>query len=181
MPRFLAGMDVAYHSDTGFVAAVVWDAKRRVLLGKQHAVEKVSVKYIPGLLGFREGPLLCRIAGKLAPPPNVFLVDGQGFAHPRGFGLACHVGLAIDKPTVGVAKSPLYGKEKRDSIVDSDGKVIGRVVTASSGKKFYVSVGHRISLDTARRLVHDCIVEGHPFPLRQAHLDSIRMKEGLQV
>ncbi len=143
-------------------------------------VNGVSTKYVPGFLGFREGPLLVKIAEKIRQKPDVFLIDGQGVAHPRRFGLACHVGLALDRPTIGVAKSRLYGTSDNSKILDPEGTVIGRILTVRN-RKFYVSVGHRISLETASNLVEKSIVNGHPSPLRQAHLESIRAKQGGSV
>jgi deoxyribonuclease V len=174
--RLLCGMDVAYRGNTAFVAACIWDTKSRTFVGTKSAIEDVSVKYLPGLLGFREGALLARISEQIRPRPDIFLVDGQGLAHPRRFGLACHVGLAVGRPTIGVAKSSLYGRVEGDRIVDPDGIQIGNILKAPSGRKFFVSVGHKISLETATRLVEDCLVDGHPAPLRQAHLESVRLK-----
>jgi len=91
--------------------------------------------------------------------------------------LACHVGLALDRPTIGVAKSRLYGKSDDSKILDPEGEVIGRILTAQN-RKFYVSVGHRISLETASDLVEKSLVNEHPSPLRQAHLESNRAKQG---
>jgi deoxyribonuclease V len=175
-PRYLCGVDVAYHNNSAFVAAAVWDISSRRIIEIDSSVDKVSTKYVSGFLGFREGPLLVRIAGKLRTRPDVFLIDGAGSAHPREFGLACHVGLAINKPTVGVAKSRLYGRLDGSNIVDPEGKVMGRILAAGN-QKFYVSVGHRISLKTASDLVEKSIVNGHPLPLREAHLESIRAKQ----
>ena len=140
-------------------------------------MDNVSTKYVPGFLGFREGPLIVGIAENVRTRPDVFLIDGQGVAHPRKFGLACHVGLALDQPTIGVAKSRLYGRSDDNKILDPGGEVIGRILTADS-RKFYVSVGHRISLETASHLVEKSLVNGHPAPLRQAHIESIRAKKG---
>lgn len=176
-PRFLCGMDVAYDGNNAFVAAAVWDASNSKIVETAAMVNRVTTGYVPGFLGFREGPSLVRIAEKLRVGPDVFLIDGQGVAHPRKFGLACHVGLALDKPTIGVAKSRLYGRTDRSKILDPEGGVIGRILTAGT-RKFYVSVGHRISLETASDLVEKSIVNGHPSPLRQAHLESIRAKQG---
>ncbi len=176
-PRFLCGMDVAYHGDTAFAAAAVWDATNTKIVETATTVNSVLTRYVPGFLGFREGPLLVRVAEKLRVRPDVFLIDGQGVAHPRKFGLACHVGLALDKPTIGVAKSRLYGRSDQGKILDPGGEIIGRILTAGN-RKFYVSVGHRISLETASDLVEKSIVKGHPSPLRQAHLESIRAKQG---
>jgi deoxyribonuclease V len=176
-PRFMCGMDVAYDDDTAFVAAAVWDAANMKIVETATVVDSVLTRYVPGFLGFREGPLLVRIAEKLRVRPDVFLIDGQGVAHPRKFGLACHVGLALDKPTIGVAKSRLYGTADQGKILDTEREIIGRILTAGN-RKFYVSVGHRISLETALDLVEKSIVNGHPSPLRQAHLESIRAKQG---
>lgn len=176
-PRFLCGMDVAYDGDTAFAAAAVWDAANKKMVETATMVNSVLTRYVPGFLGFREGPLLVRVAEKLRVRPDVFLIDGQGVAHPRKFGLACHVGLALDKPTIGVAKSRLYGRSDQGKILDPGSEIIGRVLTAGN-RKFYVSVGHRISLETASGLVEKSIVNGHPSPLRQAHLESIRAKHG---
>ena len=176
-PRFLCGMDVAYHGNTGFAAAAVWDAANIKIVETATMVNSVLTRYVPGFLGFREGPLLVRVAEKLRVRPDVFLIDGQGVAHPRKFGLACHVGLALDKPAVGVAKSRLYGRSDQGKILDPGGEIIGRILTAGN-RKFYVSVGYRISLETASGLVEKSIENGHPSPLRQAHLESIRAKQG---
>jgi len=175
-PRFLCGMDAAYEGDTAFVAASVWDVANREIIETATFVDSVSTKYVPGFLGFREGPLLVRIVEKIRQKPDVFLVDGQGVAHPRKFGLACHVGLGLDTPTIGVAKSRLYGKAEDSKILNTEGEVIGTILTAPN-RKFYVSVGHRISLETASNLVEKSIVNGHPSPLRQAHLESIHLKQ----
>ena len=171
-PHLLCGMDVSYDGDSAYAAAVVWDIEHQVFVEKVVKKDKASVKYMPGLLGFREGPILIRTSRLLRTIPDVFLVDGQGLAHPRRFGMACQFGLAIEKPTVGVAKSLLYGKAKDEMIVDTAGDRVGTIITSVRGKRFYVSVGHRISLETASRLVSDCMIDGHPVPLRQAHFDS---------
>ena len=176
-PRLLCGIDVAYDGDTAFVAAVVWNVANRAFVETVTMTDRVPTKYVPGFLGFREGPLSFGIAEKLRARPDVFLIDGQGVAHPRKFGLACHIGLALDKPTIGVAKSRLYGRSDDGKILDPEGETIGRILKAGS-RKFYVSVGHRISLETASHLVEKSIVNGHPSPLRQAHLESIRAKQG---
>jgi len=170
-------MDAAYEGDSAFVAASVWDATNMEIIETATIVDRVSTKYVPGFLGFREGPLLVMLAERIRQRPDVFLIDGQGVAHPRRFGLACYVGLALDRPTIGVAKSRLYGKTDDSKILDPEGMVIGRIVTAQ-GRKFYVSVGNRISLETASNVVEKSIVNGHPSPLRQAHLESIRSKRG---
>ena len=119
--------------------------------------------------------MVVAVAKKLTMEPSVFLVDGHGKAHPRGFGLACHVGLALDAPTVGVAKSSLYGKVRDGEVLDGDGRVLGRVLR-SGRSSFYVSVGHKIGLDEAFDVVQRCIAHGHPAPLRIAHQESVQLR-----
>src|SRR4029077_11072802 len=116
--------------DTAFVAAAVWDTANRKIVETVAMVNSAPTKYVSGFLGFREGPLLVRVAEKLRVRPDVFLIDGQGVAHPRKFGLACHVGLALDKTTIGVAKSRLYGRSDQGNILDPEGEMIGRILTA---------------------------------------------------
>ena len=171
-PRLICGLDVSYEDDAAYAAAVVWDIERRTIVEKLANRDKAPVKYFPGLLGFREGPILARISEKVESRVDVFFVDGHGVAHPRRFGLACQFGLAIDRPTVGVAKSLLYGRAEDQMVVDPDGHRIATILLSTTGKKFYVSVGHRISLDTASRLVSESLIDGQPVPLRQAHLES---------
>ncbi len=175
-PQFLCGLDVVYERGTAFVAAAVWDAKMRKIVETAQTVDGAATEYLPGFLGFREGPLLIRIIPRIRTKPDAFLIDGQGIAHPRGFGLASHVGLALDKPTIGVAKSRLYGRVEGDRITATDGLVIGRILHSQTDKRYYVSVGHRVSLGTALKLVQSCMMEGFPAPLRRAHLDSLLLK-----
>lgn len=132
--------------------------------------------YVPGFLGFREGPLLAGIATELEIVPDVFLIDGHGLAHPRRFGVACHMGLAIDRPTIGVAKSLLYGRIHKGKILAGEDNTVGRTLTTARERKYYVSIGHRISLPTAYRIVRRSIVDGFSAPLRVAHLNSISLK-----
>jgi deoxyribonuclease V len=171
-------MDAAYQGDNAFVAASVYDVTNMEIIETATIVDRTSTRYVPGFLGFREGPLLVRVAKRIRQKPDVFLIDGQGVAHPRRFGLACHVGLALDRPTIGVAKSRLYGKADDSMILDPEGTVIGTILRARN-RKFYVSIGHRISLETASDLVEKSIINGHPSPLRHAHLESNRTKESV--
>lgn len=175
-PRLICAIDVSYEGDTGNIAAVVWDVERRDFVERTQARERVAVPYIAGLLGFREGPLLVAISAKLRSKPDVFLVDGQGEAHPRKFGLACHFGLAIDRPTIGVAKTSLFGSIEGEFILDPSGYLIGRVIGLGGSRKYYVSVGYKVSLNAATRTVKATIENGHSVPLRQAHLDSTHQK-----
>lgn len=175
-PRLVCGIDVAYSEHNAYAAAIVWDSNEKIFVDKALCVDRAGVPYLPGLLGFREGPILLRTSQQLQKRPDVFLIDGQGVAHPRRFGLACQFGIAAEKPTVGVAKSRLYGTAEEDLILDPEGEAIGSIVSDRKAKKFFVSIGHRISLPTATRIVQSCMVDGHPAPLRQAHLEAETLK-----
>ncbi|MBO0888021.1 endonuclease V [Candidatus Bathyarchaeota archaeon] len=177
-PRLICGIDVSYQGETAFVAATVWDAREKVSVERVVARSIAPRRYVPGFFGYREGPLLVEISRNLQSSPDVFLVDGHGVAHPRRFGMASQVGLAINHPTIGVAKSLLHGKQDNGTILAANGDIIGSTLSTANGKRLYVSVGHRISLRTALRVVQECILDGQPVPLRQAHFDSIRMRKG---
>ena len=175
-PRTVCAVDVAYRGDQGFATGILWDLSSSEIVVKSNIVDKVRVDYLPGFLAFREGPLILAAASKLAKSAHVFMVDGHGRVHPRRLGLACHVGLALGKPTIGVAKSRFYGKVEGDKIVGPQGSLLGRLVETASGKLFYVSVGNQIGLDDAIRLVGQCVVGDHIAPLREAHLEAVRLR-----
>jgi deoxyribonuclease V len=140
------------------VAGVVaWDVKTRQVV-EQHVLRStVRFPYVPGLLSFREAPAILAVLRKLRCEPDVFIFDGQGYAHPRRFGLACHVGLLIDRPSVGCAKSVLVGDFKTPAPskgamtrIYHNGEWIGMALrTRDNVKPVYVSIGHRLSLEAA--------------------------------
>ncbi len=173
-PRLFCGLDVQ-----AFASAVIWDLEDLKVTRRAASKGRAKVRYLPGLLGFREGPLLVSAARKLRGRADVFLVDGHGRAHPRRFGLACHVGLALNRPTIGVAKSRFYGRIEDDTILGPDGELLGKLVIVGNGRAFYVSVGHRVGLKDAARLVKGCLVNNHPAPIREAHLEATTMRRGL--
>jgi deoxyribonuclease V len=139
----------------------------------------LTFPYVPGLLSFREVPVLREAFRRIAGPIDLLLVDGQGYAHPRRFGLACHLGLLLGVPAIGVGKSRLIGEHaapavaagSRADLVDN-GEVVGSVLRTRDGvKPLFVSVGHRISLAHAEAWVLRCC-RGYrlPEPARLAHL-----------
>lgn len=178
--RFVAGGDVSFLPDGETLVAgwVVWDVKRGAVVETVTARRPVTFPYIPGLLSFREAPALIAAARKLRIEPDVFMLDGQGLAHPRRFGIACHLGVLIDRPTLGCAKSRLCGTH--DTPTDAvgaakpivlDGETVGRVVRMRPGvKPVYVSIGHRLSLQDAVQTVLRCGAGlRQPEPTRRAH------------
>jgi deoxyribonuclease V len=158
-------------------AAVLWDLRERRVVEERTALLELTFPYIPGLLSFREAPAVLAALERLDGEPDALLCDGQGRAHPRRFGLACHVGWLADLPAVGCAKSRLAGRYaepgrprgSRSPLADR-GERIGTVLRTREGvRPLFVSVGHRIDLDTAERLVLDCCLRHRlPEPIRLA-------------
>ena len=177
----VAGIDVSVNrfSKTGTAAAVVLDYPSLAVREVQVYTGNITFPYIPGFLSFREAPLVLEACRRLVLLPDLFMVDGQGVAHPRRLGLAAHLGIFLDRPTIGVAKSRLCGEHdapggEAGSFTDlADGDdIIGRVVrTKTNVKPVYVSVGNKISLDKAVTWTLRCC-RGYrlPEPTRMAHL-----------
>ncbi len=177
--RFVAGSDVAFDNARGRAAgAIVVLAYPSLEVVEEATVEvPVPFPYVPGLLSFRETPVLLEAFAALKHTPDLLMVDGHGYAHPRRFGFACHLGLLLDLPTIGVAKSRLVGvparvgepRGSRADLVDG-GEVIGSLLrTRERVKPVYVSIGHRISLAAAERWVLACATRYRlPEPTRLA-------------
>ena len=178
-PTLICGLDAAYLDHKAVAVAAVWDLETQETVEAAAFHDRVSLDYIPGFLGFREGKLLAGAINLLQVTPDVFLVDGHGRAHPRRFGLACHLGLAIDKPTIGIAKSHFYGNIDGERIIDSNGEILGKVLTDNPGKAYYISIGHKMNIDYATELVRKCAVNNYPLPLRIAHSETLRLKRDL--
>ena len=143
------------------------------------ASSKATFPYVPGLLSFRETPVLAPVLESLVTRPDILLIDGQGIAHPRRFGIACHLGLLFDMPTIGCAKSKLIGSfqepapVKGSSSMLKDGEeIIGAALKTRDGTRpIFVSVGHKTDLDSALRVVRTCAPKYRiPEPTRRAHL-----------
>ncbi|MBN2592611.1 MAG: endonuclease V [Sedimentisphaerales bacterium] len=193
-PELVAGLDCAFSKDGGRIFAVVVVLRRPEfeLVETVSASRKVTFPYIPGLLSFREAPVCIAAVEKLQNQPDVFIVDGQGIAHPRRLGLAAHLGLFLDRPAIGCAKSRLTGiyeepqldKGAYSLLKDEKGKqntkseIIGAVVrTRTNVKPVFVSVGHKCLLKDAIRVVLDCAVKYRlPEPTRFAHQTVSRLK-----
>ncbi len=185
--RYIAGVDVAYTDDLSIGAVAVLDYHKLNLVEVQTAIRETTFPYVPTLLSFRELPPTVLAIKKLKTRPDLFLVDGQGFAHPYHCGFASHLGIVLGKPTIGVAKSRLVGEAEDFSGKDfaylkHKGEIVGAVVKAKVGHKpVYVSVGHMVSLETAIKIVKHCIRQsGVPEPLRKAHQTATSKKREIQ-
>lgn len=173
----VAGVDVAYTRDFSIGAVVVLDYASLKLVEAQTAFYKTRFPYIPTLLSFRETPPAVLCIKKLKIKPNVFLIDGHGFAHPYRCGFASHLGLVIGKPTIGVAKNILLHDVRELKVEDDvvllkhEDEIVGAAVTTKHGcKPVYVSVGHMISLETAVKIVKNCTRNSRiPEPILKAH------------
>ncbi len=174
-PRLVCGVDASYSNGTGIGVAVIWDLEKSLVVEVQSVEGKVHIDYFPGFFGFREGPLVLAAVGNLTVAPDAFLVDGHGRSHPRRFGLACHVGLALAKPTIGVAKSIYYGRRSGAELIGSDGSVLARVLNRNVKRSCYVSIGHLVGLEDALALVERCVKDGRVVPLGVAHHEAVRL------
>jgi deoxyribonuclease V len=164
--KTVAGIDLGYDAknNTSRAVVVVLKFPELELVESAEAVLPIQFPYIPGLLSFRETPVAIKALEKLTVAPDLILCDGQGLAHPRRFGIACHIGLITDVPTLGAAKSLLVGKfenlgETRGSVAPliHKSEFVGAAVrTKDKVQPVYISVGHRISLDTAVKYVLQC-------------------------
>lgn len=183
LPReilYVAGVDVAYSNKSSFAASVLADYKDLKPIETQLVESDVYVPYRPGLLGFREAYIMKKAVRKLSREPDVILVDGHGLIHPRRFGLACHVGVLLDIPTIGVAKSAFFGKAREDRILDKDDREIGATIRV--GKKIlYVSIGHKISLNAAIRIAKHCLTAKTVGPLRLSHEEATKMARKMKL
>lgn len=178
--RYIGGADVSYekHGDKFYAGIVVWDSEKGDVIERAFAVKRVKFPYVPGLLSFREAPALLEAFSKLRGLVDVLIIDGQGIAHPRRFGLAAHVSLLLDIAGIGCAKSKLAGEHepvesRRGSRSDLilDGERVGAVLrTRDNVKPLYVSPGHRMNVDCAADIVLKCAVKYRlPEPTRLAH------------
>jgi len=179
--RLIAGVDVGVPAKTneGHSVVVVLTYPGFEIVEVQRAAEELQFPYIPGFLSFREAPVILKAFEKLEVVPDIVMVDGQGIAHPRGLGIAAHLGVILDLPTIGCAKSHLFGRYTEPGIergsvsmvADRQGGQIGDVVRTRSGvKPVFVSPGNKISFSSAVKVVLDCAVKYRlPEPTRIAH------------
>ena len=177
--RTVAGADLAFDpaTDTAFAGVIVYRFPELMEIERRTARRKLRFPYVPGLLSFRESPILMAALARLRNEPDLILIDGHGRAHPRLFGIACHIGVLFDKPAIGCGKSLLVGEFREPgaragstSPLIFHEERVGTVLRTRDGvKPIFVTQGHRVSLGTAVRLVRAC-VDGFriPKPTREA-------------
>ena len=177
--QYVAGADMAFDPETNlaFAGVIVYRLPDLIEIERRIVRRKLRFPYVPGLLSFREGPILLAALQRLRVQPDVILVDGHGLAHPRRFGIACHLGLLLDCPTIGCAKSILVGeagepgaKAGSTASLTDKGEKVGVVLrTRDNVKPIYVTIGNRVSLPSAVRIVRQCL-DGFrlPKPTREA-------------
>jgi deoxyribonuclease V len=191
-PRWVGGADASYDRAERrvFGAIAVYSYPDLTLVEEAQLSGPCPFPYIPGLLSFREAPIIVEIWQRLSRRPEVLLVDGQGIAHPRGLGIASHLGILLAAPTIGVAKSRLVGEGKEPegaagaaSPLFYQGRPVGWMLRTRTGvRPLYVSPGHRVSLTDARDLALGCVKKYRlPEPLRRADRLSRRQRAGFQA
>lgn len=173
----ICAADMSYKKDTAYCSAVIMDINSLNQLESVNTKTKLKHPYIPGLLMLRESEPILHTIKKLKTDFQLLLVDGHGQLHPRRCGLACYLGITLNMPTIGVAKSPLCGSI-RGNIVKLDGKIVGAVIQKKEKKKIFVSVGHKISLKSAIKIINEIILDNQwqPEPLRIADINSKNQK-----
>lgn len=186
--EIIAGIDIAYHKKplTGFCAVSLFKYPEIEHLKTYTELDIIGYPYIPGLLSFREGPLILDTLEKVKENIDLFLFDGQGIAHPRGLGIASHIGVLTDKPSIGCAKKKLFGtyeepgKEKgsKSNLLDPGGKIIGTVIrTRDNTNPVFVSPGHKIGVEEAAEIVLNSITKYRlPEPIRKADQEAENYK-----
>lgn len=172
--RYVAGLDVSYIKDKGIAVAVLLSYPQLEPIEHIVVVGEVNIPYTPGLLAFREAPLLLKACESLSLTPDLLVVDGHGLAHPRRFGIASHIGVVLDRPSIGVAKSILYGK-----VIDSNseklllvGDFVAGIAITRGKKELYFSIGHKVDLNSLRALSRT-LFKNHDLPEPTYQADRI--------
>jgi deoxyribonuclease V len=164
-PELIAGVDAAFTGDKVIAVAVLYEYPELKYLYDAFFIEKIRFPYIPGLLSFREGHAIVNAIKKLKIKPDLVLFDGQGIAHPKGIGIASHIGVILNIPTIGCAKSRLVGEFKEPDTKRGSrtylyykGMKVGAVLkTRSNVRPVFVSPGHMIDIDSSIEIVMKCV------------------------
>jgi len=177
----IAGCEILFTSEEIIAIVVVLDARTLELIDKKFFISKPKIPYIPLFQSYREVPVVVEAINLLKEKPDLIMYDGNGILHPSKLGSASHLGLILDLPTIGVAKKRYFG-ELKDGYVYVDGEKRGvELRTKEFAKPLCISPGHKISLQTAEKIVRGCLKEGSklPEPLRIAHNFGVFVKKNL--
>lgn len=185
-PGFIAGVDAAFSGDRVIAAACLFKYPELAPIEDTYAVAKIPFPYIPGFLSFREGPPIIKALATFSIKPDLILFDGQGISHPEGMGIATHIGVILNIPTIGCAKSRLVGDYRKPGKTKGEhskliyrNKTVGAVLrTRDNVKPLYVSPGHLIDLKGAIKVVITCLGKYRlPEPIRRADALSKKLKK----
>ncbi|MFH1828761.1 MAG: endonuclease V [Nanoarchaeota archaeon] len=180
--NLIAGCDQSYIEKKVISAVVVCDYKTKKVIEKSHAITDTLIPYIPGFLSYRESPAIIEAFNKLENKPDILMVDGNGILHFRRIGMASHIGILLDIPTIGVAKRLLCGDLKDGKVyMENEGRAI-EFISREHAKPIYISPGHRISLKTSFEIVKNLMEYPHklPEPLHIAHKLVTKLREELK-
>ena len=184
-PRYVAGVDAAFFGDKVVGVACLYKYPELIPVEERYAITEVPFPYIPGFLSFREGPSIVEALNSLRIKPHIILFDGQGTAHPKRMGIAAHIGVILDMPAIGCAKSRLVGEYKEPGFKKGDwssliykGRIVGAVLrTRDNVRPVFVSPGHMIDLKGSIEIVLICTARYRiPEPLRRADILSKKIK-----
>ena len=187
-PRFVAGVDAAFAGDRIIGAACLYRYPEVSLVEETYAEMRNLFPYVPGFLTFREGPVIINVIKKLSIKPDVILFDGQGIVHPISMGIASHIGVLLNTPAIGCAKSRLIGEYKEPKLrrgswasLTYNNNVVGAVLrTRDNVRPLFISPGHKIDLKASIDIVLNCISKYRiPEPLRRADYLSKRIKRAV--
>lgn len=176
--KYIAGVDAAYFKGGMIGAAVLIDYETGLLLEYSVVEKKPPIPYVPGLLAFREAPAYIAAVAKLRRKPDIIMVDGHGLSHPRGLGIASHLGLVLDTPSIGIAKKKLYGREvtiNGEQYIEAHGRIVARIIEHRN-KKLYISIGYKISLEDAVETTLKMLRPQYNLPLPIHLADQISKK-----
>lgn len=187
-PNKIAGVDASFFRDIVIGVACLYTYPELTFKEEAISLKRQLFPYIPGFLSFREGQAIVNAIQKLKEKPGVILFDGQGIAHPKGLGIATHIGIILDIPTIGCAKSRLIGEYEEPgqnkgswSLLRHEGKIVGVVLrTRDNVSPIFVSPGHKIDLENSINITLTCIGRYRiPEPLRRADFISKKVKRSL--
>ncbi len=166
LPRLIVGLDAAFSKDGKrcLGAAILWDSQKKAVIEAQYAEQAVPIPYIPGYLSFREAPTLLQAYSQLKQTPELIMCDGHGIAHPRRLGIAAHIGVLLDRPSIGVGKSKLCGSYQEPGLSTGSSApllqgqaLLGRVLRSKNKvRPLFVSPGHKMDIPSAVAIVMAC-------------------------